>query len=54
MFEAVRLAIGFHPHNSVSPFIHQKYMGESLIDMIRIIDDYERKTASIRSQTSCI
>ena len=54
MFEAVGLAIGFHPHNSVSPFIHQKIYGESLIDMLRIIDDYERKTASIRSQTSCI
>lgn len=54
MFEAVGLAIGFHPHNSVSPFIHKKIYGESLIDMLRIIDDYERKTASIRSQTSCI
>jgi phosphoserine phosphatase len=54
MFEAVGLAIGFHPHNSVSPFIHKKIYGESLIDMIRIIDDYERKSVDIRLQTGGI
>lgn len=52
MFEAVGLAIGFHPHDSVSCIIHQKIYGESLIDIIGIINDYERKTASICSQTS--
>jgi len=54
MFEAVGLAIGFHPHDSVSRFIHKKIYGESLIDMIGIINDYERKTASVCSQTSSI
>jgi phosphoserine phosphatase len=41
MFEAVGLAIGFDSHDSVSSAVHQKIYGESLIDMIRIVKEYE-------------
>jgi len=41
MFEAVGLAIGLHPLDSVSGAGHQTIRGESLLDMIRIIEEYE-------------
>jgi len=41
MFEAVGLAIGFHSRDSISSAVHQKIYGESLIDMIRIVEEYD-------------
>ncbi len=48
MFESVGLAIGFHPHDSVSNVIHYRIYSDSLIDMISIVDEYERQTTRIR------
>ena len=47
MFESVGLAIGFHLHDSVSNIIHSRIYGDSLIDMISIVDEYERQTTRI-------
>jgi phosphoserine phosphatase len=41
MFGAVGLAIGFHPHDSVLEAIHRKIQGDSLIEMIGIVEEYE-------------
>jgi len=41
MFEAVGLAIGFRPHESISGTVHQTICGTSLMDMVGIVDGYE-------------
>ena len=41
MFEAVGLAIGFQPHEKISGAVHKKISGESLLDMISIVEEYE-------------
>jgi len=45
MFEAVGLAIRFRSYDSASCSVHNAINCASLIDMIRIIDDYENRTA---------
>jgi len=54
MFEAVGLPIGFHSHNPASCGVHQTIHCESLIDMLRIIDEYEIKPAIPFSQTGSV
>jgi phosphoserine phosphatase len=41
MFEAVGLAIGYHPPGAISRFVDRAIYGETLLDMISIIEDYE-------------
>ena len=41
MFEAVGLAIGYHPPGAISRFVDRAIYGETLVDMINIIEDYE-------------
>jgi phosphoserine phosphatase len=41
MFEAVGLAIGLHPHESFSGKAHNIKQGQSLLDMLRIVGEYE-------------
>lgn len=41
MFEAVGLAIGLHPFSITSGIVHRTIHGESLLDMIRIVEGYE-------------
>jgi phosphoserine phosphatase len=41
MFEAVDLAVGFHPMDSAPAFVHRRIQGASLFDIIRIVDEYE-------------
>jgi len=47
MFEEVVLAIGFHPQDHVSSVIHRAICGRSLLEMVEIIDEYERHTSSV-------
>jgi phosphoserine phosphatase len=41
MFEAVGLAIGFHPPESVLERVHRTIRGDSLHDMLRVLEEYE-------------
>lgn len=41
MFEAVGLAIGLHHDDSVVRGVHRTIRGDSLLDMIRVIEEYE-------------
>ena len=41
MFEAVGLAIGYHPPGTISGVVDRAIHGESLLDMISIVEDYE-------------
>jgi phosphoserine phosphatase len=41
MFEAVGLAIGYHPPGAISRFVDRAIYGETLLDMISIVEDYE-------------
>jgi hypothetical protein len=41
MFEAVGLAIGYHTPRTISGVIDRVIHGESLLDMISIVEDYE-------------